>query len=139
MKNEDKPYTPPTLTQKITNILSAIICSGLVLGVVGLVIWLALFGEKVEQPVKQASFSSAAYVACQTAIENASLAKSEVEVPFNKGQRRSDDSWEFYWGASTSPLRMPNKLGQKLILEGTCVAKEDGSVVSLVIDGNRIR
>jgi hypothetical protein len=60
-------------------------------------------------------------------------------VPLHKGQRRSDNTWEYYWGASTSPLRMPNKFGQRLIVEGTCIATEEGNVVSLVIDGKKIK
>ena len=79
------------------------------------------------------------YVGCQMAIENQALDKSEVDVPLLKGQRRSDGSWEYYWGASTSPLRMPNKFCHSLIIEGTCVANEAGQVISLIIDGNKIK
>ena len=98
------------------------------------------YGSEGNNPSKpEPTFSAGAFVGCETAIRNAALDKSEVDVPTLKGQRRSDGSWEYYWGASTSPLRMPNKFGQKLILEGTCVANDKGEVISLIIDGDKIK
>lgn len=98
------------------------------------------YGSQGYSPVKsEPTRNTSSFVRCQMEIERHALDKSEVDVPLLKGLKRSDGSWEYYWGASTKPLRMPNKLGQKLIVEGACVATEEGKIITLIIDGNQIK
>ncbi len=97
------------------------------------------YGSEDTPSKPEPTFSSGAFVGCQMTIENVSLDKSETKVPTLKGQKRSDGSWEYYWGASTTPIRMPNKLGNSLIIEGSCIANNDGHVISLILDGKRIK
>lgn len=70
---------------------------------------------------------------CQYAIKQFALDPEKAEIPYVVVQ---GPEYNFVWSRQTKLLRLRNKLGMEMAVEGQCqVSKATGAIMRVVIDG----